>query len=86
MLTDKERVYLKIVRALISRGDEFYICYGLEEQNNEGTKRLRNYIARKLGKNCLTLGNWQRKRGIFHDERQQRKDRLDWIDWMLGDK
>lgn len=86
MLSKKEREYLKQARYAIAKGQEEYICVALNGCGEEETRRLRQYIPKQLGSGLYTLDAWQFQRGIARSPRQIRQDRLDWIDWMLGEK
>lgn len=97
MLTKKERQLLIAARALIKSGDFGRICWALQfgathEVDDPSDPewyiacaRLRFYITQRLGIGVPSLEYWQQERGIYHTPEQCRKDRLDWIDWMLGE-
>ena len=86
MLSKEEREYLKQARYAIAKGQEEFICVALNECGEEETRRLRQYISKQLGSGLYTLDAWQLQQGISRSHHQIRQDRLDWIDWMLGEK
>lgn len=90
-LTPKKREALKLARDLIATEKRRFICYALgdvarsRKDLNRACWELRHHIERQLQPVC-TLGNWQVIKGLGRrSEAQRRRDRLAWIDWMLGD-
>lgn len=85
-----QRKILKRARNLIENCDERYICGAIDTviENNPSWESdggyLKSYIDRQLGGN-VGLWGWQRRNGLNPESRNHRKDRLQWIDWMLGD-
>jgi hypothetical protein len=92
MLTKNKRKVLKRVRKMIATGEQEFICHALsyvaheDIRLEEACRKLRAYITEVLAGN-YTLYCWQKANGIADsdDDRQLRKDRLAWIDWMLDE-
>lgn len=85
MLTKNERKYLCEAKERLKLGMNSYLCFALMFVSTKGTRRLRGYIADQLGGHA-NLEDWQCKNGYNRTYLQTQKDRLDWIDWMLGEK
>lgn len=94
-LTVIERKVLEAARQSIRNGDEKYVCYAIDrarvttyapQKLKDAKFRLRNYISRSLDGRG-TLGYWLAKeyRGEFMSYDLQRKARIAWITWMLGE-
>jgi hypothetical protein len=95
-LTVIERKVLEVARQTIRNSDEKYICYAIDKarvktydpQKLVAAKvRLRNYISKSLN-GWGTLGYWLAKnhnQGQFMTNELQRKARIAWITWMLGE-
>lgn len=96
-MTKNQRRLLLLAREQIANRNERYIClaltfasYGTNRRSTERDLKdiayLKHYVSVMLG-NYATLHDWQffvlGANGSFD---QQRRDRLAWIDWMLGDK
>jgi hypothetical protein len=94
-LTVIERKILEAARLLIQDSKQMFICYAIDmvpmpkgrrQEYSEAKIRLRNYISSKL-KGHGTLGNYLLKtyrRGYMSVD-LQRKARIAWITWMLGE-
>lgn len=89
MLTDIERELLKRARQRIKNNRSSYICYALSNEaqtpeERRAATRLRDFIENQLYPNC-SLQGWQEDHGIHRSQSQRKQDRLNWIDWMLGE-
>lgn len=84
-----ERKLLETARELIEKGRERYICLALltacdiTRKGEMARYSLSAYIHEQLGE-FHTLEHWQNNRGMYRATTQIRRDRLAWIDWMLG--
>lgn len=90
MLTAQEQWVLKKARARIASGRTKFICVALTEvatrypEASKACDRLSTFVSNSLGVQGATLACWQRQHGIIRTKRQQRLDRVKWLDWMLG--
>lgn len=91
-MTPTERIMLKRAYVLIRDGHSNRICFALQEvADHDGRliasracRKLRHYIMDQLGDDGL-LDTWQYARGIQKPLAEIRRDRLNWIKWMLGE-
>lgn len=96
-MTKNQRRLLLLAREQIANRNERYICLALTcatfrtgrsstERDQKDMAYLKHYISAMLD-NYATLQDWQYfVIGANRSFDQQRRDRLAWIDWMLGDK
>ncbi len=97
MLNKMQRKLLIEARKLIAEGREGYVCIaiktvarGLPASYERHSDSLCSYIHRALNEGgshypISTLDDWQWRRNIRHTYSGKRRDRLKWIDWMLGE-
>lgn len=95
-LSDVERNILLQARDAVRKCEHTFICYAIDKAYVYGDQvevrkaktRLLWYIHTALGVNA-TLGGWLAKKygnHWFNDYDLQRKARIAWIDWMLGEE
>lgn len=95
-LNDVERSILIQARDAVRKCEHTFICYaidkayvyGEQDQVRSAKTRLLGYVHNALGVNA-TLGGWLAHRygdHWYYDYDLQRKARLAWIDWMLGEE
>lgn len=93
-----EREILVKVRELLINRNENYICSAiveawllLREGNIQQAKCYREAYAHLLAyvmeqiKPTSYFHHWQIANGLFVSTAQSRKDRINWISWMLGE-
>jgi hypothetical protein len=98
VLSELERKLLNLARSAIRAGREKFVCYAIDNARIservatyhelwEAKNRLRQYISRSLNYRG-TLGNWlaAKNRNSWMDSELQRKARIAWITWMLGEE
>lgn len=91
-LNANERELLKVARNRIYSRRNRFLCLAmadlsrLDDRYHKAYKRLTRYVSEQLGENAASLDQWQKLNG-FRDRtlEQTRLDRLEWIDWMLGE-
>jgi hypothetical protein len=79
---------LKKAHSRIKNHLSYYICFALtasEESILEylASRSLKCYILKQL-KGFSTLESWQDKKRVYKNEWQVRKDRCNWIKWMIS--
>lgn len=96
-LSDVERNILIQARDAVRKCEHTFICYAIDKAEASGYRldevrkaktRLLWYIHNALGVNA-TLGGWLAKKygnHWFNDYDLQRKARIAWIDWILGEE
>lgn len=96
-LNSIERKILENVRRSIKAGNETYICNGIGkyrvrvdnlQELRDAKNRLYRYIERRLD-GSGTLGQWvarKHKKFAIMNMELQRKARVAWITWMLGEE
>lgn len=85
-----EREALRRARELIKNKESNRICYALGEVGvknqrlNNACIRLRGFIMKQIAPS-VTFEGWQDRKGFGRQRTSAtlRRDRLDWIDWML---
>ena len=91
-MTGTQRELLRQAYTAIKEGRSSRICFALQAAADEkGTMfasfecgLLRDYIMKQL-QPYGTLEGWQQAQGILKVPVAVRRDRLNWIKWMLGE-
>jgi hypothetical protein len=85
---------LKHARKLISKGNQTYLCYALNDGCSQEDFRLawylQDWVMSMLKKNnrplSMCINNWIfYTHGIRVSKRDAKKIRLKWIDWMVSE-
>lgn len=91
-LNANERELLKVARERIYTRRNRFICIAMTDValNNDryqkAHNRLKRYVTVQLGPHAASLDQWQVQNGFSRRTLEQlRLDRLEWIDWMLGE-
>lgn len=98
MLTTLERELLLAARAKMHRPNIRCVCSALEAaitparmktgadfvKVNDAYSRLRDFVGRQVHPH-QTLGRWQEAHGFARTTEQRRRDRINWISYMLGE-
>lgn len=86
---------LKKARALLKSGEVDRVCYALDEAYDfytgwhcdehleKARDRLEDYVMKQINPHSY-FHHWQMAEGLFVSAEQARKDRINWISWMLG--
>lgn len=100
-LTPLKREILIEARQRILEVKETYLCYAISyvsghhptspatsAEKKKAGEELEKFVAGAVDTHDgTTLQCWQISNGFgLRSPKQQRRDRLDWIDWMLGEK
>jgi len=91
MLTSNKRKVLTMARIALEDSRVDFLCHAIEHVANQNEnlanecRVLKAYVVDALDEH-YTLACWQITNGFGErDDKQTRKDRLAWIDWMLGE-
>lgn len=91
-LKENERELLRLARDRINTSINRFICIAMadivlnDDRYLNAYKRLKRYVTEQLGPHAASLDQWQLQNGFSRRTLEQlRLDRLEWIDWMLGE-
>ncbi|PRH37738.1 hypothetical protein [Burkholderia gladioli] len=96
-LTPEKREVLKLARERIENRQNLFICHALTDAAffhphlKQAAREMHSFVNEQVrverSKFAQTLDRWQRRNGFGpRSIPQLRRDRLAWIDWMLGDE
>lgn len=97
-MTDLEREILLAAKAKMDTPNIRAVCTALEAgmgvvlhrrpnefcKINDAYSRVRDFVGRQIHP-YVTLGRWQEAHGFERTREQRRRDRINWISWMLGE-
>lgn len=97
-MTGLERRILIAARTAMNRPHVDFVCVALEIgmgsvlaegdvefwRVNDAYSRLRDWVGRQVHPNA-TLSAWQIVHGLKRDYEQRKRDRINWISYMLGE-
>lgn len=91
-LNANERELLKVARERIYTRRNRFLCLAMadlarmDDRYHKAYKRLAKYVSKQLGEHAASLDQWQQQNGFSGRTLEQtRLDRIEWIDWMLGE-